>query len=99
MRGACSANRPKLTPPCEVAVDGDIEGLKSEREVDEPGASAENSVENSEEKEVPSKVLRNMDEMEWLSRNTQTAIQRSCPERKLRNWSHVHEKNLLVTHV
>ena len=44
VRGDCSANRPKLTPPCEVAVDGHIDGFNSEREVDEPSAGAEKDV-------------------------------------------------------
>ena len=71
--GDCSASRPKHDPPCRVAVDGHIDGYKNERGVDEPGAGAEKRL---EEKGVSSKAPRNMDEVEWLLRNTQSAPNR-----------------------
>ena len=76
VRRDCSASRPKLNPPCRVAVDGLIDGYNSEGEVDEPCAGVKKVVKEGEEKGVSSKVSRNMDEMEWLLRNTQTAFNR-----------------------
>ena len=72
----CSASRPKHNPPCRVAVDGLIDGCNSEGEVDEPGAGVEKDVQKCEENGVSSKVRCNLDEMGWLSRNTQTAFDR-----------------------
>ena len=54
-------------------MDVQIDGKISEGEADEPSAGVEKGVEKVEEKGMSSKVLRNMDEMEWLLRNTQTA--------------------------
>ena len=60
-----------------MAVDGLIDGFYSEGEADETAAGVEKDVEKGEENGVSSKVLRNMDEMDWLQRNTQTTIQQS----------------------